>query len=74
MIKQNQTYLNRLHVLMDALCIYFAGFAAHFVRFNFQFFSFEFNGDLFERNRYYLDFFQYQQPLIGALIILLLFS
>lgn len=72
MIKQNQTYLNRLHVLMDALCIYFAGFAAHFVRFNFHFFSFEFNGDLFERNRYYLDFFQYQQPLIGALIILLL--
>lgn len=72
MIKQNQTYLNRLHVLMDALCIYFAGFAAHFIRFNFHFFSFEFNGDLFERNRYYLDFFQYQQPLIGALIILLL--
>ena len=28
MIKQNQTYLNRLHVVMDAVCIYFAGFAA----------------------------------------------
>ena len=30
MIKQNQTYLNRLHVVMDAVCIYFAGFAVAF--------------------------------------------
>ena len=31
MIKQNQTYLNRLHVVMDAACIYFAGFAAWYI-------------------------------------------
>ena len=31
MIKQNQTYLNRLHVVMDAICIYLAGYVAYYI-------------------------------------------
>lgn len=72
MIKQNQTYLNRLHVVMDALCIYFAGFAAWYIRFKFKIFGFWLNRDIFEYNRYWPDFFQYQGTLIASLILLLL--
>ena len=43
MIKQNQTYLNRLHVVMDAVCIYFAGFAAWYIRFKCTIFGFWLN-------------------------------
>lgn len=72
MIKQNQTYLNRLHVLIDAICIYLSGFVAHCVRFRLEIFGFKIYKDLFRYNRYYLVFRDYQQPLIAALIILLL--
>ena len=41
MIKQNQTYLNRLHVLIDAICIYLAGVTAYQIRFNLSIFGFE---------------------------------
>ncbi len=47
MIKQNQTYLNRLHVLIDALCIYLSGYVAYCVRFTFSIFGFNLNRDLF---------------------------
>ena len=52
MIKQNQTYLNRLHVVMDAVCIYFAGFAAWYIRFKCTIFGFWLNQEIFERNPY----------------------
>ena len=47
MIKQNQTYLNRLHVVMDAVCIYFAGFAAWYIRFKCTIFGFWLNQENF---------------------------
>ncbi|MCI5622546.1 MULTISPECIES: undecaprenyl-phosphate glucose phosphotransferase [Anaerostipes] len=72
MIKKNQTYLNRLHVLIDALCIYFSGFVAYYVRFCLEIFGFKVYKELFEYNRYYFPFKDYQKPLICALIILLL--
>lgn len=72
MIKQNQTYLNRLHVLIDALCIYLSGFVTYQIRFKLEIFGFEFYRDLFRYNRYYLEFMDYQRPLIGALVTLLL--
>ena len=53
MIKQNQTYLNRLHVVMDAVCIYFAGFAAWYIRFKCTIFGFWLNQEIFDLNRYY---------------------
>ena len=46
MIKQNQTYLNRLHVVMDAVCIYFAGFAAWYIRFKCTIFGFWLNQEI----------------------------
>ena len=72
MIKQNQTYLNRLHVVMDAVCIYFAGFAAWYIRFKCTIFGFWLNQEIFDLNRYYPEFYQYQKPLISSLILLLL--
>ena len=60
MIKQNQTYLNRLHVVMDAVCIYFAGFAAWYIRFKCTIFGFWLNQEIFDLNRYYPEFYQYQ--------------
>ena len=72
MIKQNQTYLNRLHVVMDALCIYLAGYVAYYIRFKMKIAGFWLNYEIFEFNRYYKEFYQYQQPLIGSLILLLL--
>ena len=72
MIKQNQTYLNRLHVVMDAACIYFAGFAAWYIRFKCTIFGFWLNQEIFDLNRYYPEFYQYQKPLISSLILLLL--
>ena len=56
MIKQNQTYLNRLHVVMDAVCIYFAGFAAWYIRFKCTIFGFWLNQEIFDLNRYYPEF------------------
>ena len=67
MIKQNQTYLNRLHVVMDAVCIYFAGFAAWYIRFKCTIFGFWLNQEIFDLNRYYPEFYQYQTPLISSL-------
>ena len=49
MIKQNQTYLNRLHVVMDAVCIYFAGFAAWYIRFKCTIFGFWLNQEIFDQ-------------------------
>ena len=49
MIKQNQTYLNRLHVVMDAVCIYFAGFAAWYIRFKCTIFGFWLNQEIFDK-------------------------
>lgn len=72
MIKQNQTYLNRLHVLIDALCIYLSGFVAYYTRFYLEIFGFKVYKEIFEYNRYCFPFKYYQQPLIGALLILLL--
>ena len=72
MIKQNQTYLNRLHVVIDAVCIYLAGLAAYHIRFTVSLFGFSFNGGMFEHNRYYPPFAQYQFPLIISLVLLLL--
>ena len=72
MIKQNQTYLNRLHVVMDAICIYLAGYVAYYIRFKLNIHGFWLNKEIFEYNRYYKEFYQYQQPLITSLIFLLL--
>ena len=72
MIKQNQTYLNRLHVVMDAVCIYLAGYVAYYIRFKLNIHGFWLNKEIFEYNRYYKEFYQYQQPLIASLIFLLL--
>lgn len=72
MIKQNQTYLNRLHVVIDAVCIYLAGLAAFHIRFTFKIFGFWLNRDVFEFNRYWPPFVQYQEPLIISMILLLL--
>ena len=72
MIKQNQTYLNRLHVVMDAVCIYLAGYVAYYIRFKLNIHGFWLNKEIFEYNRYYKEFYQYQQPLITSLIFLLL--
>ncbi|HIX66500.1 MAG TPA: undecaprenyl-phosphate glucose phosphotransferase [Candidatus Anaerostipes excrementavium] len=72
MIKQNQTYLNRLHVLIDAVCIYLAGVAAYQIRFNLSIFGFEVYRYVFEYNRYPFPFKYYQFPLIGTLIMLLI--
>lgn len=72
MIKQNQTYLNRLHVLIDALCIYLSGFVAYYTRFNLEIFGFKVYKEIFEYNRYCFPFKYYQRPLIATLIILLL--
>lgn len=72
MIKQNQTYLNRLHVLIDALCIYLSGFVAYYTRFNLEIFGFQVYREIFEYNRYCFPFKYYQKPLIATLIILLL--
>ena len=72
MIKQNQTYLNRLHVVMDAACIYLAGYVAYYIRFKMIIHGFWLNKEIFEYNRYYKEFYQYQQPLIASLIFLLL--
>lgn len=72
MIKQNQTYLNRLHVLIDAICIYFSGFVAYYTRFNLEIFGFKVYKEIFEYNRYCFPFKYYQQPLIGAVILLLI--
>ena len=72
MIKQNQTYLNRLHVVMDAVCIYLAGYVAYYIRFKMIIHGFWLNKEIFEYNRYYKEFYQYQQPLIASLIFLLL--
>ncbi len=33
MIKQNQAYLNRLHIFIDAVCIYLSAFLSHKIRF-----------------------------------------
>lgn len=68
MIKQNQTYLNRLHVVMDAICIYLAGYVAYYIRFKLNIHGFWLNKEIFEYNRYYKEFYQYQQPLITSLI------
>ena len=72
MIKQNQTYLNRLHVVIDAICIYLAGYVAYYIRFKLNIHGFWLNKEIFEYNRYYKEFYQYQQPLITSLIFLLL--
>ena len=72
MIKQNQTYLNRLHVLIDAVCIYLAGVAAYQIRFNLSIFGFEVYRYVFEYNRYPFPFKYYQFPLIGTMIMLLI--
>ena len=60
MIKQNQTYLNRLHVVMDAVCIYLAGYVAYYIRFKLNIHGFWLNKEIFEYNRYYKEFYQYQ--------------
>ena len=73
MIKQNQTYLNRLHVVMDAVCIYFAGFAALYIRVKCTIVGFWLNQEIFDLNRNYPEFNQYQKPLIRSLILLILF-
>ena len=52
MIKQNQTYLNRLHVVMDAACIYLAGYVAYYIRFKMIIHGFWLNKEIFEYNRY----------------------
>lgn len=72
MIKQNQTYLNRLHVLIDAFCIYLSGFVAYYTRFNLEIFGFPVYKEFFEYNRYCFPFKYYQKPLIATLVILLL--
>ena len=48
MIKQNQTYLNRLHVVMDAICIYLAGYVAYYIRFKLNIHGFWLNKEIFE--------------------------
>ena len=70
MIKQNQTYLNRLHVVMDAVCIYFAGFAAWYIRFKCTIFGFWLNQEIFDLNRYYPEFYQYQKQLFDPVIVI----
>ena len=72
MIKQNQTYLNRLHVLIDAICIYLAGITAYQIRFNLSIFGFEVYKYVFTYNRYPFPFRYYQVPLIITLIVLLI--
>ena len=70
MIKQNQTYLNRLHVLIDAICIYLAGVTAYQIRFNLSIFGFEVYKYVFTYNRYPFPLKYYQLPLIIAMIVL----
>lgn len=72
MIKQNQTYLNRLHVLIDAICIYLAGVTAYQIRFNLSIFGFEVYKYVFTYNRYPFPLKYYQLPLIIAMIVLLI--
>lgn len=73
MIKQNQTYLNRLHVLIDAACIYLSGIAAYYFRFHEgPILGIRFYCDVFEYNKYPFPIKYYQFPLIVALFVILI--
>ena len=71
MIKQNQAYLNRLHIFIDAVCIYLSAFLSHKIRF-------EWGKDswisklFFFVGKYELGFSYYQKTVIITIIILLL--
>lgn len=71
MIKQNQAYLNRLHIFIDAVCIYLSAFLSHKIRF-------EWGKDswvsklFFFVGKYELGFSYYQKTVFITIIILLL--
>ena len=67
MIKQNQKYFNRFHVILDGLVIYLSFCLSYAIRFKIEFLK-----PLMPETRYYRQLWQYQRMLLVVVIAYLL--
>ena len=69
MIKENQKYLNRFQVVLDAVVIYIAFCLSYYIRFTCPLFY-----NIFSRIGYYRLFIQYQWMFLVIIPVILLFN